>query len=494
MRFASGPCLIGPNVAELVPFEQFFRLAGVFGVTLMIFESGLHVDFDMRKKVGLRATGVALLGTFLPMLSGMALMYAFNSTSFPLWPVGIATGVSLAPTSVGMALKMLGEAKQLGEEYGQLIVTAAFVDDILSLVALTMLLQIGSAKSSGNDLSLWSIFEPLVFSILFCGGGMLLAYPLQLNPSDSATKRYLLSWIGIFLRAVPHLVLFVSSLRGTEQELSMMKDQQDTILREYGGKLMHTAEDLLEFVRQDFAQASKGVSHKLEGNGPNGPSSKLTPPLEKVLSKMEMARRDIRRDNARGIEVFHDLAKKEGHPERITEADLAQGVVHGKAWVFQSFVKMVGNLVEDLHHPTHVALDCMAPAHEIIHEMNDESAELWVQNVDLEVDKQMKLWRGIVYALNPELTSGKSLAEYKQHHFARTHVVVELGCHKVKDAIFALRESTRRKDDLTSELALLDELAASRGEAMLKKLKTGFERINREIDVVKFLNTLRADL
>ena len=107
-------------------------------------------------------------------------------------------------------------------------------------------------------------------------------------------------------------------------------------------------------------------------------------------------------------------------------------------------------------------------AHEIIHEMNDESAELWVQNVDLEVDKQMKLWRGIVYALDPELMSGKSLAEYKQHHFARTQVVVELCCHKVKDAIFALRESTRRKDDLTSELALLDELAASRGEAMLK--------------------------
>ena len=195
---------------------------------------------------------------------------------------------------------------------------------------------------------------------------MLLAYPLQLNPSDSATKRYPLSWIGIFLRAVPHLVLFVSSLRGAEQELSMMKDQQDTILREYGGKLMHTAEDLLEFVRQDFAQASKGVSHKPEGNRTNRLSSKLMLLLEKVLSKMEMARHNIRRDIARGIEVFHDLAckaaKEEGHPERITEADLAQGVVHGKVWVFQSFVKMVGNLAKDLHHPTHVALDCMAHA------------------------------------------------------------------------------------------------------------------------------------
>ena len=89
----------------------------------MIFESGLHVDFGMLRKVGLRASVVALLGTFLPLLSGMLLVMAFDSERYELWPVGLAVGVSLAPTSVGMALKMLGEKKQLGEEYGQLIVT-----------------------------------------------------------------------------------------------------------------------------------------------------------------------------------------------------------------------------------------------------------------------------------------------------------------------------------------------------------------------------------
>jgi Kef-type K+ transport system membrane component KefB len=114
---------LGPNGVDLVPYEQFFRLAGVFGVTLMIFESGLHVDFVMLRKVGLRASVVAVLGTFLPLLSGMFLMVAFDPDRYSIWPVGLAAGVTLAPTSVGMALKMLGEKKQLGEEYGQLIVT-----------------------------------------------------------------------------------------------------------------------------------------------------------------------------------------------------------------------------------------------------------------------------------------------------------------------------------------------------------------------------------
>lgn len=135
--------VLGPNAADLVPYESFFRLAGLFGVTLMIFESGLHVDFGMLKEVGAKATGVAILGTLMPLGSGMLLMMAFDDT-YTLWPVGLACGVTLAPTSVGMALKMLGEKKQLGEKYGQLIIAAAFIDDILSLVALTMLLQVTS--------------------------------------------------------------------------------------------------------------------------------------------------------------------------------------------------------------------------------------------------------------------------------------------------------------------------------------------------------------
>lgn len=34
--------LLGPHGVDVVPFADFFQLAGVVGVTLMIFESGLH--------------------------------------------------------------------------------------------------------------------------------------------------------------------------------------------------------------------------------------------------------------------------------------------------------------------------------------------------------------------------------------------------------------------------------------------------------------------
>ena len=58
-----------------------------------------------------------------------------TSLGFPLYPDGVATGFSMAPTSVGIALKLLGEFNQLNTQCGQGIVTAAFIDDIFSLIA-----------------------------------------------------------------------------------------------------------------------------------------------------------------------------------------------------------------------------------------------------------------------------------------------------------------------------------------------------------------------
>jgi Kef-type K+ transport system membrane component KefB len=202
--------LLGPNMANIVPFEQFFRMAGVFGVTLMIFESGMHLDFQTIKVVGGKATIVALLGTLLPIAAGIGVAIAFDPVNYSIWPVGLAVGVSLAPTSVGMALKMLGEAKQLGESYGQLIVTAAFLDDILSLVALTMLVEIGNAMAKGVSLSLWAVFQPLVLSIVFCGVGALLAYPME-RKDQGWFKKYILCWVGFWPLIIPPVLKFVST-------------------------------------------------------------------------------------------------------------------------------------------------------------------------------------------------------------------------------------------------------------------------------------------
>lgn len=127
----SHECQLTPDV---------FTLIGHAGVALMIFESGMHFDFEKAKKVGFRACCVAVLGTILPLVAGTLLTMAYQK---PFFPMGVAAGTALAPTSVGIALRLLGEAGVLKEDFGQAIITAAFVDDILSLVLFNVLFSLG---------------------------------------------------------------------------------------------------------------------------------------------------------------------------------------------------------------------------------------------------------------------------------------------------------------------------------------------------------------
>lgn len=86
------------------------------GVTLMIMLSGMHMKLEHLLHVGKRATAVALCGTALPIACGIGVLAIFGVRVFP---DGLAAGVTLAPTSVGIAIKLLTERKVLKAYYGQ---------------------------------------------------------------------------------------------------------------------------------------------------------------------------------------------------------------------------------------------------------------------------------------------------------------------------------------------------------------------------------------
>jgi len=149
----------GKEVAHMCGVEpNIFTLIGHTGVSMMIFESGMHFDFEKAKVVGGPACVVAVLGTCLPLIAGLGLSVLYG---FDAYPDGLAAGVSLAPTSVGIALKLLLEAKQLQKDYGQAIITAAFVDDILSLVAFNILFAV-----TEGDIGVMT-FVPSIIGIVF---------------------------------------------------------------------------------------------------------------------------------------------------------------------------------------------------------------------------------------------------------------------------------------------------------------------------------------
>jgi Kef-type K+ transport system membrane component KefB len=145
---------------QLTP--DIFTFVGHTGVALMIFESGMHFDFEKAKQVGGWACFIAVFGTFLPLITGTALTILLIPDT--KWNTdGLSAGTSLAPTSVGIALKLLHEAKQLQKTHGQIIITAAFVDDILSLVLFNVLFSMAD-----GELGLMTFLPAVIGVILMC--------------------------------------------------------------------------------------------------------------------------------------------------------------------------------------------------------------------------------------------------------------------------------------------------------------------------------------
>merc|ERR1719181_2678452 len=94
------------------------------------------------------------------------LINEFGGNPFPGEYEAIAAGVSLAPTSVGIALKLLLETKQLQSDFGQAIITGAFIDDIFSLIAYGVLLNIGTAEKFTFESALMMPCIGVVFLII----------------------------------------------------------------------------------------------------------------------------------------------------------------------------------------------------------------------------------------------------------------------------------------------------------------------------------------
>lgn len=203
-----------PELVHTLP--SILDLVGRIGVILMIFESGLHIDFEVLKEVGPRASLVAILGTILPIICGTGVMLGMGQGFLP----AIATGVALAPTSVGIALNLLSEQKQLDSVFGQTIVTAAFVDDVLSLIALVVLISF-----SKGDLNAWAVCKPVLGSIFFVGAGGLVALyaappgwkwmmeKIKRNPKPSLGPRdeVLLIWMFLTLCMDAYIAEFIGS-------------------------------------------------------------------------------------------------------------------------------------------------------------------------------------------------------------------------------------------------------------------------------------------
>lgn len=138
--------LLGPAVFGVIGETTFIQSTAEIGVIVLMFAAGMETDIDDLKKSGKASFVIALLGVLIPLVGGYFTALFFNKPGMiesdgtcTVLLQNIFIGVILTATSVSITVETLKEMGKLKTRSGNAILGAAIIDDILGIVALTII-------------------------------------------------------------------------------------------------------------------------------------------------------------------------------------------------------------------------------------------------------------------------------------------------------------------------------------------------------------------
>ena len=159
--------VLGPAVLNILHETDFIQQLAELGVIVLMFTAGLETDIKELKKSGAASVVIAILGMIVPLILGFILANFFNtnnSLDSSLFLQHMFIGVILTATSVSITVETLRELGKLNSNAGNAILGAAIIDDILGIIALTI---ISSCASSDTSTNIWIVIgKILLFFIL----------------------------------------------------------------------------------------------------------------------------------------------------------------------------------------------------------------------------------------------------------------------------------------------------------------------------------------
>lgn len=134
--------LLGPSCLNILHETDFLTKSAEIGVIFLMFLVGLDTDFDDLKATGKSSVIIAFVGVLIPLGSGFLTYYLFFHGQRPdtmIFLESAFVGIVLTATSVSITVETLREMGKLKGKMGTSILGAAIIDDILGIIALTVI-------------------------------------------------------------------------------------------------------------------------------------------------------------------------------------------------------------------------------------------------------------------------------------------------------------------------------------------------------------------
>lgn len=134
--------IVGPSWLGLVTYTDFVASLAHLGAVILLFTIGLH--FEFKEIANPKYLLIALFGFIVPWIAGfyLATLFGFG------YGASIFIGTALTATSIAITANVLKEMGKLRTETAKAIIGAAIIDDVISLLALSVSEEIVSGELS----------------------------------------------------------------------------------------------------------------------------------------------------------------------------------------------------------------------------------------------------------------------------------------------------------------------------------------------------------
>jgi Kef-type K+ transport system membrane component KefB len=182
------------------------------GMLFFLFVAGLEVNVSDLRRLGRRAAFIGLVGTLLPILAGVALVYAIPASFWGQMAethrlaLALFIGMNLANSANPVIARILMELKLLDRPIGALIMSATIVDDLVNWTLFAMILGdiAPSSQAASGSLALSALLVGLLFVVV-------LGLGRWLGPPALRWVQPHVAWPSGYIAVTALLVLLASS-------------------------------------------------------------------------------------------------------------------------------------------------------------------------------------------------------------------------------------------------------------------------------------------
>lgn len=161
--------IIGPSILGLVLPSTDLHVLSNLAVFFLMFLAGLEMDPREIRRAGGSAIVISIVAFLIPLLSGTGTSLLFGLTIVQSLFMGLLLSITAVPVSA-IVLMQFGI---LNSRLGNTVITAAVVNDIMSLIVLSIILQVAADGGTGQ-LNLGDIVVSGINIAVFLGGIFLL--------------------------------------------------------------------------------------------------------------------------------------------------------------------------------------------------------------------------------------------------------------------------------------------------------------------------------